>query len=156
MNPNETSESNIHYAVDAMRGEPEFDQARLDVIKAEVANRRYRENEIKWMDIVTRERRKRENLRALLLECKEQLRQIGLFPDLQNRIEKELNIEAWICSGAPKRLPCGCVGECDPYAHDTAWDWDDKPDRPPKYENEVDRPPRYENEVEGEEDLVFG
>jgi hypothetical protein len=23
------------------------------------------------------------------------------------------------------RLPCGCLGECGPYAHDTAWDWDD-------------------------------
>lgn len=22
-----------------------------------------------------------------------------------------------------ERLPCGCIGTCDPYAHDTAWDW---------------------------------
>jgi hypothetical protein len=36
MNPNETSESNVHYVVDAMRGEPEFNQARLDEIKERV------------------------------------------------------------------------------------------------------------------------
>jgi hypothetical protein len=28
------------------------------------------------------------------------------------------------------RLPCGCYGKCDPYAHDTAWDWDGRPDGP--------------------------
>ena len=27
-------------------------------------------------------------------------------------------------------LPCGCQGECDPYEHDTAWDWDGTPDGP--------------------------
>lgn len=26
------------------------------------------------------------------------------------------------------RLPCGCIGQCDPYAHDTAPDWDGKHD----------------------------
>jgi hypothetical protein len=25
-------------------------------------------------------------------------------------------------------LPCGCIGECDPYAHDAPWDWDGRPD----------------------------
>jgi hypothetical protein len=28
------------------------------------------------------------------------------------------------------RLPCGCLGECDSYAHDTAWDWDGTSDDP--------------------------
>jgi hypothetical protein len=28
------------------------------------------------------------------------------------------------------RLSCGCYGECDPYAHDTAPDWDGTPDGP--------------------------
>jgi hypothetical protein len=28
------------------------------------------------------------------------------------------------------RLPCGCIGQCDPFAHDTAWDWDGKADGP--------------------------
>lgn len=27
-----------------------------------------------------------------------------------------------------EQLPCGCTGKCDPYAHDTAWDWDGRPD----------------------------
>jgi hypothetical protein len=27
-------------------------------------------------------------------------------------------------------LACGCFGECDPYAHDTAPDWDGTPDGP--------------------------
>jgi hypothetical protein len=30
----------------------------------------------------------------------------------------------------PHRLKCGCYGECDPYAHDTAPDWDGTPDGP--------------------------
>jgi hypothetical protein len=30
------------------------------------------------------------------------------------------------CRGG--RLPCGCIGECDPYAHDAPWDWDGRPD----------------------------
>jgi hypothetical protein len=30
----------------------------------------------------------------------------------------------------PRRLPCGCWGVCDPYAHDTAPDWDGTPDGP--------------------------
>lgn len=30
----------------------------------------------------------------------------------------------------PKRLSCGCYGKCDPYAHDTAPDWDGTPDGP--------------------------
>jgi hypothetical protein len=29
-----------------------------------------------------------------------------------------------------ERLPCGCFGKCDPYAHDTAPDWDGTPDGP--------------------------
>jgi hypothetical protein len=29
-----------------------------------------------------------------------------------------------------QRLACGCLGECDPYAHDTAPDWDGRPDGP--------------------------
>ena len=29
-----------------------------------------------------------------------------------------------------QRLPCGCYGKCNPYAHDTAWDWDGTPDGP--------------------------
>jgi hypothetical protein len=29
-----------------------------------------------------------------------------------------------------ERLPCGCIGKCDPYAHDTAPDWDGTPDGP--------------------------
>jgi hypothetical protein len=29
-----------------------------------------------------------------------------------------------------QRLPCGCIGKCDPYAHDTAPDWDGTPDGP--------------------------
>jgi hypothetical protein len=28
------------------------------------------------------------------------------------------------------RLPCGCIGKCDPFAHDTAPDWDGRPDGP--------------------------
>ena len=28
------------------------------------------------------------------------------------------------------RLPCGCIGECDSRAHDTAWDWDGTPSKP--------------------------
>jgi hypothetical protein len=28
------------------------------------------------------------------------------------------------------RLPCGCIGECDSFAHDTAWDFDGTPSRP--------------------------
>ena len=32
--------------------------------------------------------------------------------------------------GDQERLPCGCRGKCDPYAHDTAWDWDGRPDGP--------------------------
>lgn len=42
----------------------------------------------------------------------------------------EENIEAWLASGDPKRLPCGCVGVCDARAHDTAPDWDGKPSGP--------------------------
>jgi hypothetical protein len=29
-----------------------------------------------------------------------------------------------------ERLACGCFGKCDPYAHDTAPDWDGTPDGP--------------------------
>lgn len=29
-----------------------------------------------------------------------------------------------------ERLPCGCRGTCDPFAHDTAWDWDGTPSKP--------------------------
>jgi hypothetical protein len=32
-----------------------------------------------------------------------------------------------------ERLPCGCIGKCDPFAHDTAWDWNGTPD----YDDEV-------------------
>jgi hypothetical protein len=32
--------------------------------------------------------------------------------------------------GESLRLPCGCIGKCDPYAHDTAPDWDGTPDGP--------------------------
>ena len=28
------------------------------------------------------------------------------------------------------KLPCGCWDECNPYAHDTAPDWDGTPDGP--------------------------
>ena len=80
MNPNETSAENVKYAVDAMRGEPEFNQARLDVIKAEVANRRYRENEIKWMDIVTRERNYSAQLRVLVKELSQHTNPSGSGP----------------------------------------------------------------------------
>jgi hypothetical protein len=34
------------------------------------------------------------------------------------------------CLSVTDRLPCGCVGKCDPYAHDTAWDWNGTPSRP--------------------------
>jgi len=42
------------------------------------------------------------------------------------------NIEAWLASGGgePNRLACGCVGQCDPFAHDTAPDWDGRHDIP--------------------------
>lgn len=33
-------------------------------------------------------------------------------------------------SKTEERLPCGCRGKCDPFAHDTAWDWDGTPDGP--------------------------
>jgi hypothetical protein len=33
---------------------------------------------------------------------------------------------------AERRLPCGCIGKCDPYAHDMAWNWDGKVDGPNK------------------------
>jgi hypothetical protein len=42
----------------------------------------------------------------------------------------EQNIDAWLASAQPVRLPCGCIGTCDPYAHDVAWDWDGTPSRP--------------------------
>jgi hypothetical protein len=32
-----------------------------------------------------------------------------------------------------ERLPCGCYGSCDPYAHDTAPDWDGKVDGPGRH-----------------------
>jgi hypothetical protein len=32
--------------------------------------------------------------------------------------------------GESVRLSCGCIGKCDPYAHDTAPDWDGTPDGP--------------------------
>ena len=38
--------------------------------------------------------------------------------------------KAWEKYEATDRLPCGCVTECSPYAHDTAWDWDGTPDGP--------------------------
>jgi hypothetical protein len=28
----------------------------------------------------------------------------------------------------PHRLACGCWEKCEPHAHDTAWDWDGRPD----------------------------
>jgi hypothetical protein len=36
--------------------------------------------------------------------------------------------DEWL--GPEPRLPCGCIGKCHPYAHDTAPDWDGTPDGP--------------------------
>jgi hypothetical protein len=36
--------------------------------------------------------------------------------------------DEWL--GPEPQLPCGCRGHCNPYAHDTAWDWDGTPDGP--------------------------
>ena len=54
------------------------------------------------------------------------------------------------------RLPCGCIDQCDPYAHDTAPDWDGTPDGPyytrcPEcdgkiYEDQTEPPSMHMNE----------
>src|ERR1700721_1469371 len=42
-------------------------------------------------------------------------------------------INKWLGKNHPPkgtRLPCGCIDECDPYAHDTAPDWHGEHDGP--------------------------
>lgn len=38
--------------------------------------------------------------------------------------------QAWASYVITNHLPCGCTGQCDPYAHDTAPFWDGTPDGP--------------------------
>jgi hypothetical protein len=55
----------------------------------------------------------------------EELDELDRLQQLKDRLESMRVQEQ-----ADERLACGCRGKCDPYAHDTAWDWDGTPDGP--------------------------
>jgi hypothetical protein len=62
---------------------------------------------------------------------------LGNAPQEGDRVEPDQAVQERAAAHAAEalreqqtRLPCGCYGKCDAYAHDTAWDWDGTPDGP--------------------------